>query len=63
MVPGLADAIPDEIYKIDLNDGTKTLIASPVESPTIETLMVSEDGDSLFFVDKQDQGLFEMRLR
>lgn len=63
LVPELADTIPDEIYRIDLQSGEKSLIAQPFENYTIGSLMVSEDKQSLFFTDKADNGLHELKLR
>lgn len=52
--PEIADRYPDNFYSIDLNSGTKRLIANPVGqsgSYTAHNLSVSSDGSTLYFVD------------
>lgn len=59
---------PDEIYKIDVNSGVKTLIAIPSNSQginnySIEQLSVSNDGSTLFFKDSQSKKLNKLLLK
>ena len=55
MYPEIADTYPDNFYHIDLNTGTKTLIASPVGESgryTAYNLFLSGDGSVLYFTDQ-----------
>ncbi|MFH1426297.1 MAG: hypothetical protein ABIG66_02580 [Candidatus Kerfeldbacteria bacterium] len=54
--PGVLDGIPDEIYKIDTNTGSRTRIAVPVNANgssvySVETMNISADGHTLYFTD------------
>ena len=59
----LADNIPDSIYKINLNTGTKSFVAQPNVQYTIDQITVSEDGSNLFFTDKASQTVHKIRLQ
>jgi hypothetical protein len=61
--PQLANTIPDDIYKIDLNTNIKTLIGTPQGDFSIEKLMVNKDESKIFFVSRDINGLHEMRLK
>ncbi len=50
--PAVADGTPDDLYRIDLATGLQTKIAVPEGSHTIDSVMVTPDGSSLFFTDK-----------
>ncbi|MBI4457406.1 hypothetical protein HY633_00390 [Candidatus Uhrbacteria bacterium] len=50
--PAVADGTADDIYRIDLSTGLQTKIAVPEGSHTVDSMMVSPDGGSLFFTDK-----------
>jgi hypothetical protein len=55
MYPEIADTYHDNFYHIDLNTGTKTLIASPVGESgryTAYNLFLSGDGSVLYFTDQ-----------
>ena len=59
--PSLADATPDDLYKIDVNTGLKVRI--PLNDfHVIDTIEVSADGSKLYFTDKTKPGLFEVAL-
>ncbi len=59
--PGLSDHTQDQIYKIDLETGIKTQV--PVtEFHVIDSMFVGDDGDTLYFTDKQISGLFSISL-
>lgn len=62
-LPALADEIPDNIYKINLDTGVKTFIAEPAENYTVEQMQVSEDGSQLYFTDKATKSLHSIRLK
>jgi hypothetical protein len=52
--PEIADRYPDNFYYINLNSGTKNLVASPVGengSYTAHNLFASDDGSLLYFTD------------
>lgn len=64
--PELADKYPDNFYRIDLNSGNKTLLASPVGesgSYAAYNLFTSSDGSFLYFVDKNTGKLQNIRLK
>lgn len=52
--PELSDAIPDDIYKIDINTGEKILIAKPQDKDTISQIFVSKDEKYLFYINKNN---------
>lgn len=60
-VPKVADYTPDDIYKIDIQTGIKTIIPTD-NSHVIETIFLSEDGKTLYFTDKNKIGLFNIPL-
>jgi hypothetical protein len=60
--PGVADEIPDNIYKIDLVTGLQTKVAEPEGQHTVGKLMLSPDGKSIFFTDKSSQILNEIKI-
>lgn len=60
--PGLADSVPDDIYKIDIQTGTKKLIAEPLYSTTIQQIIISEDGKYLYWLDKNTGQINKMDL-
>ena len=61
--PAVADQTPDYIYKVDLTTGGKTFIAEPDVDYTIEQMVVSEDGSSLFFTDKATKAVHSIKLK
>jgi len=65
LYPEIADRYPDNFYYINLNSGTKNLIASPVGengSYTAHNLFTSTDGSILYFTDN-DGNLQSIRLK
>ncbi|MBU1131881.1 hypothetical protein KKC32_01325 [Patescibacteria group bacterium] len=62
-LPEMADNIPDYIYKVDLTTGVKSFIAEPEYDYTIDQIVVSDDGENLYFTDKQNQNLHTIRLK
>jgi len=60
--PELADNIPDLIFKLDLEKGTKTFIAEPLGGPTISQLAVSADKKILYFVYKSTGQISKINL-
>ncbi len=59
--PDLANSTPDRLYKIDTATGIKTEI--PLDnSHTIGSIKLDTDGKSLYFTDKNQDGLFKVTL-
>lgn len=63
LVREIADNASDELYKIDLTTGTKTLIAVPDGSFNVSNLMVSGSQDQLVFSDKNTGLLYKVKLK
>lgn len=63
LVRALADDNSDEIYKIDLTNGTKKLIATPEGNYNINTLMVNDNQSQLTFSDKNSGQLYKIKLK
>lgn len=59
--PQVADNTPDVIYRIDTQTGTRTRIPTDGQH-TVESLFTSEDGGTLYFTDKRQDGLFEVDI-
>ena len=59
--PGLADNTPDNLYKIDLETNIKSEINLD-EEHVIKSMYVSPDGKTLYFTDKNQDGLFNIPL-
>ena len=65
LYPEIADSYTDNFYHVDLNTGTKTLIATPVGETggyTAYNLFVSDDGSLLYFIDNATGRLQSIRL-
>lgn len=63
LVRALADDNSDEIYKIDLTNGTKKLVATPEGSFNIDTLIVNDTQSQLTFSDKNSGQLYKIKLK
>ena len=63
MFPELADRTKDNLYKIDLDTGAKTLIAVPDGAYNISQILVPEDQDYLYFTDKHNEMIYQIRLK
>ncbi|MBN1585590.1 PD40 domain-containing protein [Candidatus Uhrbacteria bacterium] len=61
--PSLAAGISDTIYRIDVNTGARTRIATPEGSHTIGSIMVSPDGRWLYFTDSGSGFLNRIQLK
>jgi len=59
--PQMADNTPDNVYRIDLQTGLKTIIPMN-DYHTISSLFTSNDGKTLYFTDKTQSGLFSLPL-
>ncbi len=63
LFPELAKGIKDKLYKINIQTGTKKLIAIPDGNFTMSNLVVSDDGQYLYFVDENTQKLLSIKLK
>lgn len=61
--PTLARDIPDQIFRVNIETGTKTLVGSPLEGASVSNPSVSADGRYLFYTDARTGVLREMQLR
>ncbi|MDA1038433.1 MAG: hypothetical protein O2877_01965 [bacterium] len=61
--PAIADDIADDIFRININTGQSELVAVPETPVSIEQMIVSEDGDSLFFMNADSGLLQQIRLK
>jgi hypothetical protein len=60
--PGLADAIPDRLMKVDTQTGSLIELPLAEDFHVIDQIQVSDDGRTLYFSDKNQSGLFEVAL-
>lgn len=63
LFPELAKSTSDKLYQIDLNTGLKKIVAVPDGSYNMSNLIISENGDNLFFSDENTQKLYKIRLK
>ena len=61
--PSLAVGTNDSIYKIDLQNGSTTIIGKPDFATDIATVSVDEDEQFLYFTEKDTAALHQMRLK
>lgn len=61
--PELGKQYTDEIYKIDLKTGLKTLLAVPESSMSLNNLIVSPDKGTLYFTNARSGELHTMKLQ
>jgi hypothetical protein len=61
--PKIADYTPDDIIKIDLITGLQTTVAIPEGHHAIDRLMLTPNGEKLYFTDKNSGLLNEIKLR
>lgn len=57
------DTQPTDLYKVDLKTGFKTKIATPDNNYNIDNVIVTENGDYLYFTDKTTGRLYSVRLK
>lgn len=60
IAPGVADTIPDAIYRIDTQTGIKSEIPLDTTGHIVDKMFVGEDGKTIFFTDKRLPGLFKV---
>lgn len=63
LVPEAADQTKDDLYKIDLTTGAKTLIAVPNGAYNISEIIVPPSQDNLYFTDKSSEMIYQIKLR
>jgi hypothetical protein len=63
LFPELADNSIDHLYKINTKTGLKKLVAIPDESFNISNLIVSEDNNYIYFTDKLNGALHQIKLK
>lgn len=63
LFPELADRTSDNLYKIDLKTGAKKLIALPENATNVSSIMVGEQQEKLYFTDKNNGLIYEIKLK
>ncbi|MCX6800489.1 MAG: hypothetical protein NT091_05080 [Candidatus Falkowbacteria bacterium] len=63
MIPSLADSTIDSFYQIDTETGFKKLIAVPENNLSASNLVVSKDGESLYFTNNITGALEQIKLK
>jgi len=63
LFPELADESEDILYRIDLTNGTKEIIAIPETAYNISNIVVPTDESAIYFTDKTDNSLFKINLK
>ena len=61
--PQLAKQTSDNIYKVDLQTGTKQLISVPDNEYNIDNIIVSEDESNLYFTDSFAKQIHKIKLK
>ncbi len=54
---------PDDVYAVNLNTGTASLVASPTDAHAMANLLVSADGQTIYFTDAADGRLYQIDVR
>lgn len=63
MFPELALRTSDDLYKINIDTGQKTLIAIPDEAYNISSIIVNKDQSNLFFTDHTSEKIHKINLQ
>ncbi len=61
-MPSLANDNPDDIYKINILTGAKELIAQPVFPTSINSLIITENNDSLYWLENDSNQIKNINL-
>jgi len=61
-IPDSAQDIADDIYKIDIMQGTKELIAEPLFDTTIDQLIINEDKNMLYWLEEDSGQIKKLNL-
>lgn len=59
----ILNTVPDDIYRVNLSTGAKTLIAQPYGDFTIDEISITSDEKYLYFTDKQSKRLYKIQLK
>ncbi len=62
LFPELADKTKDDLYKVNLDNGTKELIAVPDGTFNISQI-IAPSGDYLYFTDKKTGQIYQVRIK
>lgn len=60
--PEMAQNTSDQIYKINIDKGSKELVATPNKDISVSEIQVSGDGKTLFFTDTKSKNVHKMEL-
>jgi len=63
LFPELAKNTTDRLYKIDTKTGLKKLIAIPDEKYNMSNLIISENGNNLYFTDETTKRIYKIQLQ
>ncbi len=63
LIPEITNDIKDNLYKVDLRTGAKTLIAIPDGHFNISNIIVPSDQSVLYFTDKFNQMIYQVKLK
>ncbi|MDD5109726.1 MAG: hypothetical protein PHI63_00745 [Patescibacteria group bacterium] len=63
LFPQEMDNSADQLYRVDLATGATSLVATPDEQHTMQSLQVSSDGRTLYYVAKQDGKAYKIQLK
>lgn len=63
MMPELAKTTKDNLYKIDTRTGLKKLVAVPDENFNMSNLIISQNGNNLYFTDATTKKLHKIQLK
>lgn len=63
LFPEMGDNTTDRLYKIDTSSGLKKMVAVPDGDYTMSDLIVSNDGQYLYFTDKKTGNLNKIQLK
>jgi len=63
MFPDVAKNTKDNLYRIDLNTGLKTLVPMPENNYNMSNIMVSADGKTIYFTDASTQRLHQLKIQ
>lgn len=63
LFPELGKASKDRLFKIDPSTGLKTLVAIPDSTYNMSNLIVSDDGQYLYFTDEKEKRLHKIQLK
>lgn len=62
LIPSVADGTPDEIYRVNLENGTVAKIATPTSDINVAAMTVSADGRTLFIHDRFTQAIRKIQV-